>query len=1160
MKRNTVIIVLLILVCFVFRPSVLAQTTPDVAEGKIPYEPYSVSDIDSVDMGSGNLLLHIPLLSYPQRGSQLKFSFTLYYSNRGWQRVYYKNSTDGKEGQWQNAGIIGPLFAMDGLEYSYSTSQLVPGTGPGTNNQSRYVAIGWAYSADGSAHQILAGMAFDGTGIAGASAGIADRNGVVSVPVSDPNPNYMWATDLEDTDGNRITQTSSGWVDTVGRYFPGTVEYNPYSEGAGSSTPTPLQPEYILYPGVPVSNVSSTLCPAGTQSAFLWDVPAPASAPTNGTAQYTFCYEKIGYASEFGDPNFDEGAGYANVLVAVILPNNTSWSFTYNSWGEITSVTYPTGALISYQWTTPGTLTLGASLRAVSSRSLNANDGSPVRTWSYSWYQQQNSGNYIDIQTSPPDGNGVQNDTTSNWTGGYPCLGSEVEYYSGSYTSGTLLKTVDTIKASAANPLYYLPGQSNCMNAVPISVTTTLPNGQISKTVTSYDSGVPGEVCIYNVVTQACPYTSFTVLRGVPLLVKEYDYGASSPTRQTATTYEWQKNPAYGAANLLTLPQAVVTEDGNGNRAAETDYVYDELRYLTASGITMQASPPYGSVRGDPTTVTKWLNTGTPPSSHTNWYDTGEVYQKIDALGYTTIYNYLSAYGGSLPTLVTNALGQKTSYSYDFNSGRMMSMTDPNGKISSYYYQDSLSRLTKIVYPDGGQTTYQYDDFASPENVVVTKMATPSPSITEEYDVDGFGREIQTKLTSDPEGIVYTQTAYDGPGRVWTTTTPYRKTNDPTYGITKFFYDGLGRKTSDLHSDGGSESWKYTGSSVLYTDGNMNQRQQVSDAFGRLTTVMEPNGTSTSPTMETDYNYDLLSNLLTVSQWGGSRGSSGGRSRSFTYDSLSRLLTASNPETGTICYGAWSGTSCGNGYDADGNLKLKTDARGVATNYAYDQLNRLLSKTYSNDPSGTPFMCYQYDQSSIALPNANLIGRLTNQWTQSSGAGSCSFAWPSPTVLTARSILLYDAMGRIVNEQQCTPSNCSTGAYTPTYTYDIAGNTLSMTNGITSTPVVGALSLSSNYTGAGHLETLTSNWVDQTHPATLFSTPGSQPTSCPNSLSQAYAAFGGLMNSTYGNGLTLNRGFDARLRTTCEMNTGGVVQNSTPGTAMVVITGEEQSQ
>jgi YD repeat-containing protein len=95
------------------------------------------------------------------------------------------------------------------------------------------------------------------------------------------------------------------------------------------------------------------------------------------------------------------------------------------------------------------------------------------------------------------------------------------------------------------------------------------------------------------------------------------------------------------------------------------------------------------------------------------------------------------------------------------------------------------------------------------------------------------------------------------------------------------------------------------------------------------------------PTLETVYGYDALNNLVSVNQKGTS--SETPRIRVFVYDSLSRLTSSTNPETGTIGYG----------YGANGNMTSKTDARGVTTSYIYDSLNRLTSKR-SAGASGVP--------------------------------------------------------------------------------------------------------------------------------------------------------------------------------------------------------------
>lgn len=50
------------------------------------------------------------------------------------------------------------------------------------------------------------------------------------------------------------------------------------------------------------------------------------------------------------------------------------------------------------------------------------------------------------------------------------------------------------------------------------------------------------------------------------------------------------------------------------------------------------------------------------------------------------------------------------------------------------------------------------------------------------------------------------------------------------------------------------------------------------------------------------------------------------------------------------------------------------------------------------------------------------------------------------------------------------------------------------------------------------------------------------------------------MNATIGNGLTLNRVYDVRFRTTCETDTGSGLANATSGSGTVTVQGSEQSK
>src|SRR5579884_1653188 len=113
------------------------------------------------------------------------------------------------------------------------------------------------------------------------------------------------------------------------------------------------------------------------------------------------------------------------------------------------------------------------------------------------------------------------------------------------------------------------------------------------------------------------------------------------------------------------------------------------------------------------------------------------------------------------------------------------------------------------------------------------------------------------------------------------------------------------------------------------------------DGLGNLSQVEEdPNGFQ----YLTGYVYNPLGQLTAVTQ--------AMQTRRFTYDSLGRLLGASNPESGAVAYA----------YDAANNLVSKTDARAVMTCFGtisngqcdgtgYDKLNRQILRTYLDGTS-----------------------------------------------------------------------------------------------------------------------------------------------------------------------------------------------------------------
>src|SRR6185295_4926296 len=378
--------------------------------------------------------------------------------------------------------------------------------------------------------------------------------------------------------------------------------------------------------------------------------------------------------------------------------------------------------------------------------------------------------------------------------------------------------------------------------------------------------------------------------------------------------------------------------------------------------------------------------------------------------------------GYALPTSVTNAVGHTVYSQFDFYLGQPVDSEDANGIVSSVYYNDGLDRPTKAIRAVNGgadvktQTIFDYQDASHKIATYKDQTAFNDQVLRSESFYDGLGRTTDTRLYEGANYILV-QKQYDALGRAFKTSNPYRPLQPENAIWTTTTYDSIGRVTKVTTPDGASVNTTYNGNETTVTDQHDpavagHSRKTITDGTGRLRQVIE-DPTTGGLNYLTTYSYDALDNMIAVTQ--------GGQTRSFAYDSLKRLLSATNPESGNVCYGTRvSGVCQANGYDDDGNLLYRTDARGVQTNYTYDAINRMLTTSYTNDPNSTPTVTYSYD------PN------ITN------GKGRLSSV--SSTVSTYN-YTVFDALGRVKTANQVMGAQ----TYTMSYTYDLTGAITSMT-------------------------------------------------------------------------------------------------------------------
>ena len=477
----------------------------------------------------------------------------------------------------------------------------------------------------------------------------------------------------------------------------------------------------------------------------------------------------------------------------------------------------------------------------------------------------------------------------------------------------------------------------------------------------------------------------------------------ANPINNSSQSYWIHGAPTYlRAKNLATVSNSVTT------------YSYDNP-LTTANLLQLQQADSVNG--GSVTSLWTYLSNGnlstqTDPNGNLTviCYDSNNLYP---------VSRVVAASNSSCPNPTEKTEGRKTTYVFSFNSGLETSETDVDNSITTSYSYDDLGRQTSLTQTGAGlsrTTTTSYDDInlavtttqddTSTQKLVTTVYSDALGRLR--YTVDGAGDKVQ-KAYRYGSHVSYELES-----------NPYVSTTDPTMGWTVTTRDSIGRVTNVetfLGASGippapwGSNSTSSGTTAAAYdqtTSGcpsrlatTLTDQANLShincyDGLGRLVAVTEQTGNVTS------YSYDLLDNLLTV-DIGGQPGSSCGHGRCFSYGFLTRLTSATNPESGTVSYQ----------YDNNGNVTQQTDARStVIAISGYDGLNRPHSKTYTAgaNTASTPNVSYTYDQ---------------------------DFKGALSSVSTSVSTTLYkhDGFGRTISGTQSTVGNSTLAPFQYTYSY-----------------------------------------------------------------------------------------------------------------------------
>jgi len=986
--------------------SPLAVNTPALAYsaletgGPVEYAAAWGGQPDKIGLLNGVLALRIPLPKFQHRSGGPGFQMTAAWNSQFW--------------SWDTAGT--KMSAMDvgyGLGFYFMIGGIYP-----------------VYQAD----EIVR---FE----------FQDAGGVIHKLYEDPPDSNKWKS----RDSSYMVYDSAASPPTLS-FTDGTVWFfecvSRYPEpDAGTRYPTRLRDTngnlidaiYMPATGLPPANTNTSgrlKQVTDTLTTYLWYYTT-----INGRGHVSAVYHAViynGYIhSSYVDAQFTYetrtdivsplGTPHPNEPLTAVVLKQISFTgspgpyvFTYNSSAEITKVTLPYKGYVSYDYLTASFSDGARKVREMGARRVSP-DGTLGAEQLYSFSHPEGDLNlpqHTETTLADAAGNSkvwqLIHGSSNGWDNG---LESRYEVRQGSGPTSVLKQATDTTWTQD-NP-----------------ASQSLTNPRVSAVVSSvYD----GEVVLQSKAERDVDGN------GNVTAVREYGFGnLATPHRTTATTY--LSNTNYTSRNILNRPLQVTVRDASDNIVSQTTITYDVGGLSDIEGIT-QHDPSFDTMfvyRGNPVYINANGLTGT------NSYDVGgNLYETRDPLGHlVSSTNYLPNSGQ-----VSHVASGGSATDFYWNGDTTLDhSTGSNSDTTSVTYWNQSFR-PKYVYPaSGGWISYTFCDMNAYGGVIpwtypYTKTVTIGGGTTTVRTFDGLGRVTRTavKETASPESWIYTDTQYDpcscNPmGKAVKQSRPYRAGETPVWTETTF--DALGRPVQVTLPDGARTNYAYSvensanwkGTATTITDPLGKQKRYLYDAFGRLLRVDEQPGGDLVETAR--YNYDIMGRLLTV-RMGKINETTFKQTRTFVYNTTGQLVSATNPENGTVSYT----------YAADGLLQSKADAKSQTLWYAYDTYHRL---TQIQSPQGTARTTFGYDYGCNGMQTTNAIGRLTCAWSDS------GYTWH----------LGYDGAGRVATQTlelppsfgTSWPSYDGTGKIKAGYGYDAAGQLtlLQYPGTVNSTPTAG---------------------------------------------------------------------------------------------------------
>ncbi len=483
------------------------------------------------------------------------------------------------------------------------------------------------------------------------------------------------------------------------------------------------------------------------------------------------------------------------------------------------------------------------------------------------------------------------------------------------------------------------------------------------------------------------------------------DYRTSGPNQLGFTRYY----------NSLGASNTFATSLGPKWRSNYDRY----LRIVSASSVT--AERPDGQqvtftlTSGAWTTDTdvdlKLTNSGTTWTL-TDTHDTVETYTATGAT--EALLQSIRARNGCTQTLQYSSSNQLTvvadSFSrqlgFAYSNGKLQTVTTPDSPILTYGYTGA--QLTSVGYSTSPLTsqTYLYENAALPS--ALTGIVDENGDRYATWTYDATGRATSSQLGA---GAGLTKVSYNDTDGSRTVTYPLGQ--QIVYKFTTL--QGVPKETEDDRLASASlpaATRKYTYDSNGYTasrtdwDGNLTS--YVNDVHGQPTIINEAAGTAQARTTAIAYHATFHLPLKIVTP---------GLTTSFTYDNNGEPLTKTLTDTTTTT--------------------APYSTSGQTRTWTYTWSNFLLASFATPRTDVNSLTAFTYDGSGALTAIANALGQTTEIAQHLPGGLPQTIVDPNGVTTS----LTYDPRLRLVSRTVATAA----GPLVTTYTYDAAGNRLSVT-------------------------------------------------------------------------------------------------------------------